>query len=89
LVVAAPGLAGTRVSWHSCGVRLQCTRVSVPLDWARPLGAKISLAVVRHLASRPAKRIGSLFVNAGGASGSVELVRSDGARLGTLGQGRF
>ncbi len=89
LVIATPGLAATRASWHSCGVRLQCTRVSVPLDWARPHGAKISLAVVRHLASRPAKRIGSLFVNGGGASGSVGLVRSDGARLDALGRGRF
>ncbi len=61
----------------------------MPLDWARPHGAKISLAVIRYLASRPAKRIGSLFVNGGGASGSVELVRSDGARLDALGQGRF
>jgi pimeloyl-ACP methyl ester carboxylesterase len=87
--MAAPGLAATGVSWHSCGVRLQCARVRVPLDWARPRGAKMSLAVVRHLASRPAKRIGSLFVNGGGASGSVELVTSEGARLDALGQGRF
>jgi pimeloyl-ACP methyl ester carboxylesterase len=71
-------------------VRLQCARVRVPLDWARPGGPRITIAVIRHLASRPDRRIGSLFVNGGGASGSVELVRSDGARLdATLGQGRF
>ena len=45
--------------------------------------------MIRHLASRPARRIGSLFVNGGGASGSVELVRSEGGRLDALGQGRF
>jgi pimeloyl-ACP methyl ester carboxylesterase len=70
-------------------VRLQCARVRVPLDWARPGGPRITIAVIRHLASRPDRRIGSLFVNGGGASGSVELVRSDGARLDALGQGRF
>jgi hypothetical protein len=88
-VFAAPGLASTRESWHSCGARLQCTRVWVPLDWARPHGAKISLAVDRYLATRPAKRMRSLFVNGGGASGSVGLVRSDGARLDALARGRF
>ena len=70
-------------------MRLQCARVRVPLDWAQPRGATISLAVIRHLATDRARRIGSLFVNGGGAMGSVELVRSDGARLDALGQGRF
>jgi pimeloyl-ACP methyl ester carboxylesterase len=68
---------------------LVCARVRVPLDWARPAGPKITIAVVRHLASGPDRRIGSLFVNGGGATGSVELVRSDGARLDALGRGRF
>jgi pimeloyl-ACP methyl ester carboxylesterase len=64
--------------------------VRVPLDWARPRGATISLAVIRYLATDRARRIGSLFVNGGGATGSVELVRSEGARLdATLGGGRF
>jgi pimeloyl-ACP methyl ester carboxylesterase len=84
---------GARVSstigWRPCGVRLQCARVRVPLDWAHPRAGTISLAVIRYLASRPARRIGSLFVNGGGASGSVEPVRSEGARLDALGQGRF
>ncbi len=70
-------------------MRLDCARVRVPLDWARPSGPKITIAVIRHLASRPDHRIGSLFVNGGGASGSVELVRSEGARFDALGQGRF
>ena len=70
-------------------MRLQCTRVRVPLDWGRPRGPAISLPVIRYLASRHAGRIGTLFVNGGGASGSVQLVRSEGARLSALGQGRF
>lgn len=88
-VVVAPPLAAARVPWHRCGVRLQCARVSAPLNWARPHGTTISLAVIRHLASRPTKRIGSLFVNGGGASSSVGLVRTEGARLDALGRGRF
>ena len=82
------GLASS-IRWTGCGVRLDCARVQVPLDWARPGGPKISIAVIRHLASRPGRRIGSMFVNGGGATGSVELVRSEGARLDALGQGRF
>lgn len=77
------------IRWTSCGAQLECARVQVPLDWARPGGQKTSIEVIRHLASRPDRRIGSLFVNGGGASGSVDLVRSDGARLDALGQGRF
>jgi hypothetical protein len=63
---AAHRTAGARIAWRGCGVRLQCARVRVPLDWARPAGAKISLAVIRHLASRPGRRIGSMFINPGG-----------------------
>jgi pimeloyl-ACP methyl ester carboxylesterase len=82
------GLASS-IHWSGCGARLRCARVQVPLDWARPGGPKITIAVIRHVASRPDRRIGSMFVNGGGASGSVELVRSEGARLDALGQGRF
>lgn len=85
-----PGASlASAIHWQRCGVRLGCARVRVPLDWARPGGPKITIAVIRHLASRPDGRIGSLFVNGGGASGSVELVRQEGARLDALGQGRF
>ena len=82
------GLASS-IRWERCGVRLGCARVRVPLDWARPGGPRITIAVIRHLASRPDRRIGSLFVNGGGASGSMQLVRSEGARLDALEQGRF
>jgi hypothetical protein len=82
------GLASS-IRWRSCGVRLDCARVRVPLNWAHPAGPKITLAVIRHVASRPDRRMGPMFVNGGGASGSVELVRSEGARLDALGQGRF
>lgn len=93
---AAPASAGaaTGIAWSACpgaagAARLQCARVRVPLDWSRPRGATITLPVIRHLASQRGRRIGSLFVNAGGATGSVAAVRADGAGLDALGGGRF
>jgi pimeloyl-ACP methyl ester carboxylesterase len=78
-----------RIAWTGCGRGLQCARVRVPLDWARPGGAKIWLGVIRHLADGPGRRIGSLFVNPGGPGGSVGEVRSNAAGLDAAGQGRF
>ena len=83
-----PGVT-SQITWTTCGARLECARVRVPLDWSRPHGPTIFLPVIRHLASRPESRIGSLFVNAGGAAGSVEAVRAEGASLDALGGGRF
>jgi hypothetical protein len=48
---ASPRAAGARIAWHDCGDQLQCARVRVPLDWSRPRGRKISLALTGHLAS--------------------------------------
>ncbi len=88
--VAAHRDADTRIAWEGCGKRLQCARVRVPLDWARPRLGTISLAVVRHLASRPKQRIGSLFVNYGGPGvAGVPLVKGGGTELDRLGHGRF
>jgi pimeloyl-ACP methyl ester carboxylesterase len=85
---ATPALAGS-IAWRPCGKQLQCARVRVPLDWSRPAGPKISLAVIRRPAADPARRIGSLFVNPGGPGGSVQQVRRDGAQLERSVNGRF
>ena len=85
----APAPVTSSIAWTNCGPELQCARVRVPVDWDRPRGATLSLQVIRHLASGPGRRLGSLFVNGGGAAGSVQLVRSEGARLDALGRGRF
>ena len=85
-----PEAAKARIAWTACGERLQCARVPVPLDWARPDGRKIKLAVIRHLASRPGERIGSLFFNPGGPGNpGVAAVRQAGELLDGFGQGRF
>ena len=71
-------------------MRLQCARVRVPLDWSRPNGEQIELAVIRHLASRSGRRIGSMFINPGGPGESgVALVRDAGSELDAWGGGRF
>ncbi|WP_307853886.1 alpha/beta fold hydrolase [Streptomyces tagetis] len=51
--------------------RVECGRLSVPLDWNRPHGRRIEVAVSRVPASgTPAERRGALLVNPGGPGGS-------------------
>jgi pimeloyl-ACP methyl ester carboxylesterase len=91
-----PASDGSGIAWTSCdppksdGHHLECAKVPVPLNWNRPNGKKIELAVIRYLASRPEERIGSMFVNPGGPGLSgVELARDAGADFDVLGRGRF
>lgn len=89
----AAGPVGSPIRWGVCdppGARLQCARVRVPLDWDQPRGRTIVLAVIRHLASKPAERIGTLFTNPGGPGDTgVGLVQGDPDGLDALGGGRF
>ncbi|WP_199199453.1 alpha/beta hydrolase [Micromonospora sp. RP3T] len=62
--VPAPTPAPAR--WAECGQGLDCATVEVPLEYADPDGEQIKLAVTRHRATDPARRIGSLFINPGG-----------------------
>jgi pimeloyl-ACP methyl ester carboxylesterase len=95
-VAARPGpprsAVGAPIAWTPCGPPkgLQCARIRVPLDWDHPNGRTISLSVIRHLASKPKQRIGSIIVNPGGPGDSgVALVRGDPATLDAWGDGRF
>jgi pimeloyl-ACP methyl ester carboxylesterase len=71
---SAAGSAGARLSWHSCtsqGASLQCASLRVPLDYARPDGRKITLALSEVPATAPpGKRQGVLLVNPGGPGGT-------------------
>jgi pimeloyl-ACP methyl ester carboxylesterase len=79
-----------RIGWTACGPQLECASVPVPLDWAHPNGPTITLSVIRHLASRPDQRIGSLFVNPGGPGDSgVGYVAERGEALDAMTVGRF
>ena len=79
----APQPAATpQQNWGSCSQFIddtsdiptaKCTTVSVPIDYANPVGAQAKLAVIRIPAT--GQRIGSLFVNPGGPGASaVEMV---------------
>jgi pimeloyl-ACP methyl ester carboxylesterase len=70
-----PGVGSLR--WGACTnptlvrFKAQCAMLSVPLDYARPSGAKIRLAVSRVRHTAPASRYqGVMLVNPGGPGGS-------------------
>ncbi|MEU1184459.1 alpha/beta hydrolase [Streptomyces sp. NPDC005820] len=71
--VAAP--APEPLAWQPCESpygegAFECATVTVPVDWERPQGATVDLALARHRATDPGHRIGSLLVNPGGPGGS-------------------
>jgi pimeloyl-ACP methyl ester carboxylesterase len=58
-----------QVGWSACDDGFECARVKVPLDWAKPGGATIELAVVK-LPAEGSRKLGSLLVNPGGPGAS-------------------
>ena len=68
--VAAPS---GKANWSPCfrfAGPFECAMVGVPLDYDKPGGAQISIAMVRLPAAEPDERVGSLFINPGGPGGS-------------------
>ncbi|MET9804779.1 alpha/beta hydrolase [Streptomyces sp. NPDC006368] len=61
---------GTAPSPLPGGARWECAFMDAPLDYAKPDGDTIELALIRARASDPAGRIGSLLFNFGGPGGS-------------------
>lgn len=53
-----------QLTWSDCGGGAECTTLTVPLDYRKPGGRTIDLAVLRVLAT--GDRQGSLLVNPGG-----------------------
>jgi pimeloyl-ACP methyl ester carboxylesterase len=49
---------------------LQCAKMRVPLDYAKPTGATAEIAILRHAVTDPSRRIGSLVINPGGPGAS-------------------
>jgi len=60
------------LDWRACDGGFQCATARVPLDYRHPGGTTISLAVVRHLAGDPARRLGAMFVNLGGPMEQIQ-----------------
>ncbi|WP_406285139.1 alpha/beta hydrolase [Embleya sp. NBC_00896] len=69
-----------RPAWKPCesddedqrtqATTFRCATFTVPLDYARPAGKTIDIAVTRKTAAKPGQRIGSLLLNPGGPGGS-------------------
>ena len=73
----SPAPATTPLAWKGCRDGFQCATLTVPLDYANPGGATVSLRLIRLKAGRPSTRIGSLLVNPGGPGVSaVDFLRS-------------
>jgi pimeloyl-ACP methyl ester carboxylesterase len=58
-----------KLDWTKCGDD-QCTELTVPLDYAKPSGRTIRLAVLKVPAADQQHKIGDLVVNPGGPGGS-------------------
>ncbi|MET8763428.1 alpha/beta hydrolase [Lentzea sp. NPDC004782] len=61
------------IAWAPCEDNPEgdCGTLNVPLDWSKPRGPRIDVAVARHRASDPARRVGVLMVDPGGPGGSA------------------
>lgn len=75
--IAADRAARTGIDWTDCpadwaiAAPIQCGWVTVPLDYTKPDGKKIKLAVDRHVSTgTKAERQGALVYNPGGPGGS-------------------
>ncbi|MFF8830225.1 alpha/beta hydrolase [Streptomyces sp. NPDC015131] len=88
-------LTGQKPDWGACeapeggerpGPEWRCASVKVPLDYAKPDGATIPVALIRKEARDKDRRIGSLLFNFGGpgASGVTGLPET-AEQFGTLG----
>ncbi|KZT36576.1 hypothetical protein SISSUDRAFT_1049725 [Sistotremastrum suecicum HHB10207 ss-3] len=61
------------LKWVACYEKFQCTRLSVPLDYAKPNGSKAAVAVIRYPSRYPVgheKWRGPILYNPGGPGGS-------------------
>ncbi|MYU19584.1 alpha/beta hydrolase, partial [Streptomyces sp. SID8361] len=69
-------LTGQKLDWSSCsaptaiqgtgekpGSQWECATLKAPLDYSKPKGETIDLAMIRAKADGPGKRIGSLIFN--------------------------
>ncbi|MFI6480228.1 alpha/beta fold hydrolase [Nonomuraea sp. NPDC050663] len=65
------------ITWAPCEEEptTECGTLAVPIDWSRPDGPTIDMAVARRKATDPSARVGTLVINPGGPGGSgVEAV---------------
>jgi pimeloyl-ACP methyl ester carboxylesterase len=70
LALSGTAAAAPAIPWHKCAdpdqQGFQCAKIRVPLDYGRSGGSDIRLALIRHRASDPGRRVGTLFYEPGG-----------------------
>jgi pimeloyl-ACP methyl ester carboxylesterase len=75
LLMAGPAAAQapeqSSLQWNGCGGGFECARLNVPLDYSKPSGDAVKLALLRLPASDQSGKLGSLIVNPGGPGGSA------------------
>jgi pimeloyl-ACP methyl ester carboxylesterase len=82
------------INWGACEkvaptAGFQCATMQVPLDYAKPAGKTIGIALIRLRATGPGAKIGSLIFNFGGPGGSgVSTLMDAAAAFRSLG-GRY
>jgi pimeloyl-ACP methyl ester carboxylesterase len=95
-VAAAPesylgNITSSTIAWTDCSpdpsIELKCANFSVPLDWNKPWGEHINLAIGMIPAANASQRIGYLMTNPGGPGGA-DIKPNGGGDLGlkTIGQ---
>jgi pimeloyl-ACP methyl ester carboxylesterase len=68
---------GQHLLWHECADGLRCTKLLVPLDYSKPTGRRLHIAVIEEKSSSSPQ--GSLIINPGGPGASgVQFVEEDG-----------
>ncbi|WP_040686016.1 alpha/beta hydrolase [Nocardia vinacea] len=74
LVAQADAAPTPKLDWVQCTEpelnKYQCATAAVPIDYAQPNGATLSLAVLKQPAADKDRRIGTLFTAVGGPGGS-------------------
>ncbi|WP_406061925.1 alpha/beta hydrolase [Streptomyces sp. NBC_01077] len=92
---ALPGpLTGQRLAWKRCaapeggqrpGPEWRCAAVTVPVDYAKPEGPTLPIALIRKTATDERGRIGSLLFNFGGPGASgVDILPQAAEEYGDL-----
>ena len=67
--------ASPELKWVSCYDEVyQCARLEVPLDYSKPKGEKVQLAIVKRPAVKAATYKGSLFLQVGLGTSAANLV---------------
>lgn len=88
LLPATPSAAAPGVTWGPCpdlgapAPGLECTTITVPVDYRHPKGKQLELAVSRLPSTNPDKRRGVLLTNPGGPGGPGLSLPADLVALG-------